>query len=414
MIKIKPFKGFRPKKGLEDKIACKPYDVINFNEGLDMGKDNPFSFIHIIRPEIDLPPNTDPYSKDVYIKGKENLGDFIDKGYLIEEDKKVFYIYRQIRNGRVQNGLVTCISIDDYGQGRVKRHEYTRVDKEEDRINHFYYSQAHTEPVFLFYKRNQAIKNIIEDWTSCHDPLYDFTSRDGVKQILWLIDDEDSIKYIQEIFASMDSLYIADGHHRTASSYKVGLKKRQENPDYTGDEEFNYFMSVVFSDDELYIMPYNRGVRDLNGLKEEGFLEKVAENFIVEASKEGVGYTFPNKHEIIMILKNQSYLLTPKECVLNESNLIDSLDVSILQKNILTPILGIKDPRTDDRIEFFGGEGMVDNIIHGLNTDMKVAFLLHPTQIEEIIKVSDDGKVMPPKSTWFEPKLLSGLFVHKF
>ncbi|MDR7869332.1 MAG: DUF1015 domain-containing protein [Tissierellaceae bacterium] len=411
MIKIRPFKGYRPKKGLEDKLACKPYDVIDYNEALDIGKDNSFSFVHVIRPEIDLPHNTDPYSKEVYIKAKENLQEFIDKGSLIEEDKNVFYIYRQIMNGRAQNGIVSCISIDDYGEGRIKKHEHTMVDKEQDRINHFYYSEAHTEPVFLFYKRNQAIKKIIEDWTSSHKPIYDFTSQDGVKQILWVVDDEENIKYIQELFASMDNLYIADGHHRTASSYKVGLKKRQENPDYTGDEEFNFFMSVAFSDDELYIMPYNRAVKDLNGLTEEEFLKKVAEKFVV---RQGDGSLVQDKHEFMMILKDKYYSITPKEGVFDENNLIDSLDVSILQNNILSSILGIKDPRTDNRIEFFGGEGMLDKIVDRLNDDLKVAFLLHPTQVKDITDVSDKGKVMPPKSTWFEPKLMSGLFVHMF
>ena len=412
MINIKPFRGFRPAKGLEDKIACKPYDVIDYDEALEIGKDNPLSFVHVIRPEIDMPDNTDPYSKEVYIKAKKNLENFIDKGYLIEEDKSVFYIYRQIVNNRAQNGIVTCVSIDDYGEGRIKKHELTRVDKEQDRINHFYYSEAHTEPVFLFYKRNEDLKKFILEWTTNHNCIYDFASQDGVKQMLWVVDDGDSIKYLQELFSSMDNLYIADGHHRTASAYKVGLKKRQENPNYTKEEEFNYSMSVVFSDDELCIKPYNRAVRDLNGYSEEEFLERVSEKFNIKLCST-LGQPMI-EHEFTMILGENSYKLTPIEGVLDANDKIASLDVSILQDNILSPILGIEDPRTDTRIEFFGGDGIMDTVKNRLNTDMKVAFLLYPTQIKDITAVSDMGKVMPPKSTWFEPKLMSGLFIHKF
>lgn len=412
MITIKGFKGYRPAKGLEDKIACKPYDVIDYDEAMDIGRDNPLSYVHIIRPEIDLPSNTDSYSKEVYMKGKENLEDFIDKGYLVEEDKDVLYIYRQIVDGRAQNGIVTCVSIDDYGEGRIKKHELTRVDKEQDRINHFYYSETHTEPVFLFYKRNKDLKKFIEEWTRGHEAIYDFVSQDGVKQMLWLVDDKDSIEYLQKLFASLDNLYIADGHHRTASAYKVGLKKRQENPDYSGEEEFNYSMSVVFSDDELAIKPYNRAVRDLNGYSEEEFLEEVREKFRVKPLKSLVQPS--NKHEFTMILEDRYYSLVAKDGIYDENNIVESLDASILQDNILSPILGIDDPRTDTRIDFFGGDDMMDTIVNRLNVDMKVAFLLYPTQIEEIIAVSDAEKIMPPKSTWFEPKLMSGLFVHRF
>ncbi len=412
MITIKPFKGYRPAKGLEDRIACKPYDVLDYNEAMDIGKDNPHSFVHVIRSEIDMPANTNPYSREVYLKAKENLKDFIDKGYLIEEDKKVFYIYRQIMKGREQNGIVGCISIDDYGEDRIKKHELTKLDKEEDRINHFYYSQAQTEPVFLFYKMNQAIKKFIEEWTKEHKSIYDFKSQDGVQQMLWIVDDEDRIRYLQNLFESLDNLYIADGHHRTASSYKVGKKIRQENPEYTGDEEFNYFMSVVFPGDELCIMPYNRVVRDLNIYDEEEYLNKISEKFDVKlcASLEQ-----PKKeHVFTMILNDKYYSLTPKEGIIDEGNVVDSLDVSILKDNILTPLHGIEDPRTDTRVEYFGGGSMINIILERLNTDMKVAFLLYPTQIEDITLVSDEGKIMPPKSTWFEPKLMSGLFIHTF
>lgn len=412
MIKIKPFRGYRPAKGLEDKIASKPYDVIDYDQALKIGKNNPLSYVHVIRPEIDMPANTNPYSDEVYTKAKGNLEEFIDKGYLVQEDREVLYIYRQVVEGRAQNGIVACVSIDDYGEDRIKKHELTRVDKEQDRINHFYYSEAHTEPVFLFYKRNEDIKNFIEEWTSSNNCTYDFISDDGVQQMLWIVDDEYSIKYIQILFLSLQNLYIADGHHRTASAYKVGQKMRLENPNYTGQEEFNYFMSVIFSDDELRINPYNRAVKDLNGYNQEEFLARVGERFdikVLESLQQPL-----NRHEFTMILANQYYSLSAKEEIFDEKSIVEALDVSILQDNILAPVLGIEDIRTDTRIEFFGGDSMLDTIVNRLDKDFKVAFLLYPTQIEEVRAVSDAGNIMPPKSTWFEPKLMSGLFVHKF
>ncbi len=412
MIEIRPFKGLRPAKGLEAKIASKPYDVMDYDEALERGKDNPLSFIHIIRPEIDMSPDTDPYSQEVYRKAKDTLDDFIEKGHLVEEVKDVFYIYRQIMDGRVQNGVVACTSIDDYGDGKIKRHELTRFDKEEDRINHFYAADANTEPVFLFHKRNENIKKFINNWTTNHNSIYDFVSDDGVGQMLWIVDEKEAIEELQSLFSFLDGLYIADGHHRTASSYKVGLKRRKENPNYTGNEEFNYFMSVIFSEDELYIMPYNRMVKDLNGYSEEEFLEKVGKKFYIKSCT-SLGHPM-NEHELTMALKEKYYKLTPKEGIFDENHKIASLDVSILQDNILAPILGIGDPRRDSRIEFVGGVDMMDRIMDKLNTDMRVAFLLYPTQIKDIIAVSDIEKVMPPKSTWFEPKLMSGLFVHRF
>ncbi|NLY47193.1 MAG: DUF1015 domain-containing protein [Tissierella sp.] len=412
MIEIRPFKGLRPAKGLEAKIASKPYDVMDYDEALERGKDNPFSFIHIIRPEIDMPLDTNPYAQEVYSKAKDTLDDFIEKGYLVEEGKNVFYIYRQIMNGRIQNGIVGCTSIDDYGDGKIKRHEFTRVDKEQDRIDHFYAADANTEPVFLFYKRNENIKKFIKNWTSDHKCIVDFVSDDGVRQMLWIVDEKESIEEIQSSFNSLENLYIADGHHRTASSYKVGLKKRKENPGYTGNEEFNYFMSVIFPEDELYIMPYNRMVKDLNGYSEEEFLEKVGKKFYIKSC---TSLEHPmNEHEFTMALKEKYYKLTAKEGIFDENNKIASLGASILQDNILAPILGIEDPRTDSRIKFVGGADMMDRIRDKLNTDMKVAFLLYPTQTKDITAVSDIEKVMPPKSTWFEPKLMSGLFVHRF
>lgn len=412
MIKVKPFKGYRPKIGLEDKIACKPYDVVDFEEAVDLGSSNPLSFVHIIRGEIDMPVGTDPYSPEVYKRSRKNFDHFVDKGYLLEEEKEVFYIYRQVMNGRAQNGIVVTISIDDYGEGKIKKHEFTRHEKEIDRINHFDTLDAHTEPVFLFHKGNEELKSMIEKWTKENDALYDFVSEDGVRQMLWAVDEKSTIEYIGEIFASMDSLYIADGHHRTESSYKIGKKRRAESPNYTGKEEFNYFMSVVFSSDELLILPYNRMVKDLNGYTKEEFISKVNERFsIVEMeSIDEPG----NRGEIIMAFRNKAYKLIPRKASYDKMDRIASLDVSILQNNILSPILGIDDPRSDSRIEFVGGEDMLSEIAARLEEDMEIGFLLYPTSTKDIVDVSNEDKVMPPKSTWFEPKLMSGLFIHKF
>ena len=411
MIKIRPFRGYRAKEGLEDKIACVPYDVINHEEALKIGK-NPYSFVHVIRPEIDMLNDIDPYSQDVYNKAKDTLQDFIQKEYLVKEEKEIIYIYRQIMNDRVQNGIVGCVSIDDYDKNRVKRHEFTRVDKEMDRIKHFYTCGANTEPVFLFYKDNILLKKLMKDWTENHKPIFDFVTKDGVQQILWVVDDDSKLREIQRIFAEMKSLYIADGHHRTESSYKVGLMKREENPDYTGDEEFNFFMSVIFPGDELFIMPYNRIVRDLNGYSIEEFIEQVKNNFYITSLKKPVQPE--KKHEFTIVFKDRFYSIKPKEGIFDPNDVVASLDTSILQNNLLSPILGIDDPRTNERIEFCGGENMMDTISGKLEEEMKVAFLLYPTQIEDIINVSDADTVMPPKSTWFEPKLKSGLFIHTF
>lgn len=411
MINLRPFKGYRPKKGLEAKIASVPYDVIDHDQAMAIGRDNEYSFVHIIRPEIDMAPNANPYSDEVYDKAKEALMTFIEKGYLVKEDKEILYIYRQIMNGREQNGIVGCTAIDDYGTDKIKRHEYTRVDKELDRINHFYTCNANTEPVFLFYKNNLKLKDLVKNWTENHTPIYDFISDDGVEQILWIVDEKEKITEIQRLFANMDNLYIADGHHRTASSYKVGLKKREENPSYTGEEEFNFFMSVMFPADELLIMPYNRIVKDLNGFTNEEFLEEVNKNFIITPLKEPIQ---PERKGVLaMLLKEKSYLIKPREGTFDKNDVVASLDASILQDNLLNPILGIEDIRTNKRIEFYGGENMMEIIRGRLDKDMEVAFLLYPTQVEDIINVSDANTVMPPKSTWFEPKLRSGLFIHE-
>ncbi len=412
MITLKPFKALRPTPGLEQKVAVPPYDVLNREEASILGQDNPMSFVHVTLGEINLDPTIDPHTQEVYDFEKDMLKKFEENGTLMEEKKPAFYIYRQIMNGRAQNGIVGCASIDDYEDGLIKRHEFTRVDKELDRINHFYTCEANTEPVFLFYKENTALKIFIENWTSAEKPIYNFTTPDGVTQMLWVVDKEDALKTIETIFSGIDSIYIADGHHRTASAYKVGLKKREENPDFTGDEEFNFFMTVIFSGEELLIMPYNRMVKDLGGLTEEDFLSKVEEKFDVTVMETIVEPT--EKQTFTMVLGDKAFKLVPKKGSFNEDDAVERLDVAILQGNLLNPILDIDDPRTNKRIEFVGGENMVETVKTRLQKDMAVAFLLYPTQITDITDVSDDGNVMPPKSTWFEPKLKSVLFVHKF
>lgn len=415
MITFRPFKALRPNKELAEQVVAPPYDVIDIPMSREIGK-NPNSLVHITRSEIHFGEDVDPYSQEVYDNAKATMAEFEAKGILFEEDAPAYYIYRQIMNGRAQNGIVGCGLIDDYSEGKVKRHEFTRVDKEIDRINHFYTCNANTEPVFLFYQNQEGIKNFIAEFTANNTPEYDMVTEDGVSQILWAVKKEDEVATLRELFKSVDSLYIADGHHRTASAYKVGSRKREENPGYTGEEEFNFFMSVVFPADELFIMPYNRLVKDTNGLSKEEFMAKVEEKFKVTefeaAAPEEIEPSI--KKEITMIMDSKHYSLVPKLGSFDESDVIASLDTSILQNNLLNPILGIEDPRTNKRIEFFGGETMISDINSKLQGYKEgVAFLLYPTDINDIIKVSDAGEVMPPKSTWFEPKLKSGLFIHK-
>ncbi len=377
-----------------------------------MAEGNQFSFLHIARSEIDLDDSVYPYDEVVYKMARTNLDDMLEKGILIQDDLPKLYIYRQIMWGRVQTGIVGCVSITDYLNDIIKKHELTRVEKEVDRINNFGYCDAHTEPVFLMYRKNEQINRIINNWIKSNKPIYSFTSDDGINHIVWDINDADIIKTIEEIFGSMACLYIADGHHRSASSVKVGLNKRDNAGHYTGYEEFNYFLAVIFPDEDMYIMDYNRLVKDLNGYTVEQFLMKIQEKFYVEEMKSR--FRTEEKHTYGMYLENKWYKLTAKDGSYDPDNTIESLDVSILQNNLLNPILGIKDPRTDKRIDFVGGIKGLEELERRVSCDMMVAFSMYPTTIEDLISVADEGKIMPPKSTWFEPKLRSGLFVHRF
>jgi len=410
---IKPFKAFRPEPELVTKVASPPYDVLNSEEARQLVKDNPYSFLHVNKAEIDLDSSIDHYDQRVYEKASENLDRLIGEKVYLEDEQEKIYIYRQIMKGRAQTGLVVCVSIDDYFKGKIKKHENTREDKEKDRINHIDFTDANTGPVFLTYKAKDEIKQIINSWTKEENPVYDFTSEDGITHTCWVIDDESTIQQLIEAFARIDYLYIADGHHRAAAATKVGLKRREQLKDHTGKEEFNYFLSVLFPHDELYIMDYNRVVADLAGNSEEKFIQKISEKFTIEEYSGEGPYRPEARHTFGMYLNNYWYKLTAKPGTFDEDDAVDSLDVSILQNNLLTPILGIEDPRTDQRIEFVGGIRGLEELEKRVKAGMKAAFSLYPTSIEELMKVANVEKLMPPKSTWFEPKLRSGIFIHK-
>jgi uncharacterized protein (DUF1015 family) len=414
MAIVKPFKAIRPATELVEKVACLPYDVMNTEEAREMAKGNPYSFLHVVRPEINLAADQDPYADVVYETGRKNLDAFIENGYMKEEAVPLFYIYRQLMNGRVQTGIVGCTSIDDYLNDIIKKHEFTRPVKEVDRIQNFSFCEAHTEPVFLTYRNRKSLTTIMNDWIKFHMPAYNFTTDDGITHIFWPIGDLSIVSEIEKEFADIDFLYIADGHHRSASSVKVGLKKREENPGFTGNEEFNYFMAVIFPDDDLFIMDYNRVLTDLNGFSEADFLTKVAEKFDVSDAPVGTPYKPMSKHTFGMLLDSKWYILKAKDGIYDEKDPVDRLDVSILQKNLLGPVLGIQDPRTDKRIDFVGGIRGLEELERRCALDMKVAFSMYPTTMDDLLDIADAGEVMPPKSTWFEPKLRSGLFVHSF
>ena len=416
MATVRPFKGIRPIRELASKIAALPYDVMNSEEARKMVVDNPYSFLHVDRAEIDLDPSIDVHDKRVYEKARENLDKMIDDGEYIQDETPCLYIYRQIMNGRAQTGIVFCASIDDYLNNVIKKHEFTRADKELDRINHVDYCDANTGPIFLTYKEEQIASEIIEAWIeneSKRKPIYNFTAEDGITHIVWVIDNDIIISELIDLFKEVDYLYIADGHHRSASAVKVGLKRRQEHPDYTGDEEFNYFLAVAFPDNDLMVMDYNRVVKDLNGMTKEEFLKKLDKDFIVTKSENNAPVKPAKKHTFGMDIENDWYILEAKDGTFNSEDPIEQLDVAILQNNILTPILGIEDVRTSDRIDFIGGIRGIKELEKRVNTDMKVAFSMYPTEVHDIMDVADIGEVMPPKSTWFEPKLRSGLFIHK-
>ena len=411
MATVRPFKAVRPARERVQDVISLPYDVMNRSEAAAMAEGNPHSFLHICRSEIDLPDQEDPYDASVYQKAKENIAKFIEDGTFIEDDSPCLYIYREIMDGRVQTGIVGCVAVDEYQNNTIKKHEFTRVEKEKDRINHFDVCDADTEPVFLTYRDDKRIRTIMEGYVANHEPEYDITSDDGIQHTLWVVDDPELVRSLTGLFDEIPALYIADGHHRSASACKVGLKRREEHPDYTGDEEFNFFMAVIFPDNDLKIFDYNRVVKDLNGSTSEEFLDKIREaGFDVEEKGSDIYYP-EGKHIFAMFLDGKWYKLTARDSIIPD-HVTESLDVAVLQNSLLHPILGIEDPRTDKRIDFVGGIRGLEELEKRVNDDMKVAFAVYPVDVDDLLRVADNNMVMPPKSTWFEPKLGSGLFLH--
>ena len=409
MAIINPFRAIRPSKEYERIIPALPYDVYNRAEAKEVVDKAPHSFLAIDRPETQFGPDFDMYSKEAYEKASSMLREWLSEGSLIQDDKPCYYIYELIMDGRSQTGIVGCASIDDYCNNIIKKHENTRADKEQDRINHVDTCNAQTGPIFLAYRSNEIINGIVNS-AMMNDPIYDFANEDHVTHRVWIIDNDSDIKIINHIFATMDSIYIADGHHRCASAVKVGLKRRAENPNYTGDEEFNYFLSVLFPDEELMIMDYNRVIKDLNGMSEAELMDKLANVFTI-GNPVDTPVRPRYKGEVSMYIGDKWYPLTMKDEVKSEDP-VEGLDVAILQKYVLDELFGIKDPKTDKRIDFVGGIRGLGELERRVHTDCKIAFAMCPTSIDELFNVADAGLLMPPKSTWFEPKLRSGIFIH--
>ena len=413
MITVKPFFALRPHKDFVEECAALPYDVMSSDEARIEVEGKPYSFLHIDKAEIDLDKDIDIYDEAVYAKAASNLKLFEDKGIYVNDGAKRYYFYRQIMDGRAQTGIVGCASIDDYLENRIKKHEFTRADKEVDRIKHVDTCSAHTGPIFLTYKYSSELDEIISKETE-KAPIYDFTSEDGIRHTVWATDNSSVDEAIERAFASLDALYIADGHHRAASAVKVGVKRRQENPDYNGNEEFNFFLSVIFPSKSLKILDYNRLIKDLNGYTPEKFLSVVSKNVGTVEEYEGMGQYRPeNTHTVGIYVNKKWYKVKFYEEICNADSAVDRLDCAILQKNVLSPILGIDDPRSDKRIDFAGGIRGLGYLEERCNQDMVAAIAMYPTSLDELMAVADSGEVMPPKSTWFEPKLRSGILIHK-
>jgi len=413
MAVLKPFKGLRPPVELASKVASRPYDVLNSEEAREEAKGNPYTLLHIIKPEIDFPAGTDEHSEPVYQKAAENLDIWRNNEWLVKDVKDSLYIYAQTMEGRTQYGIVGCASVDDYLKGVIKKHELTRADKEEDRMKHVRITNANMEPVFFAYPAVKELDDIVADIVATQLPVYDFVAEDGFGHHFWLVDNDQTIDKIVKLFAKIPATYVADGHHRTAAAALVGKEKRAENPNHTGDEEYNYFLAVHFPDNQLKIIDYNRTVKDLNGLSATALIDKIGEDF--EIQKIGTEIYKPDQlHTFSMYLKGEWYKLVTKTGCYDDNDPIGVLDVTILSNLILDNILGIKDLRTDKRIDFIGGIRGLGELKERVDSgDMKVAFALYPVSMEQLINIADSGNIMPPKTTWFEPKLRSGLVVHE-
>lgn len=411
-MKVKPFRGVRPPKELVKEVASRPYDVLNSEEARKEAEGNSKSLYHIIKPEIDFPAGKDEHDEDVYARAAENFRKFQEKGWLVQDEQEMYYVYAQTMHGKTQYGLVVGASVEDYMTGKIKKHELTRRDKEEDRMKHVRVTDANMEPVFFAYPDNPALNAIVTSVTA-QQPEYDFVSVDGVGHHFWLIDEKETISNITEIFAGMPAMYIADGHHRSAAAALVGAEKAKNNPRHTGDEEYNYFMAVCFPDSQLTIIDYNRVVKDLNGLTPDEFIRKLERNFVVEPT----GSEIPkpkNLHNFSVYVDGRSFSVTAKPGTYDDSDPIGQLDVTITSSLVLDEILGIGDLRSDRRIDFVGGIRGLGELQKRVDSgEMAVAIALYPVSMKQLMDIADTGNIMPPKTTWFEPKLRSGLVIHK-
>ena len=413
MATIKPFKGVRPPKDLVEQVASRPYDVLNSEEARKEAEGNEKSLYHIIRPEIDFPVGTDKHAPEVYLKAAENFKKFQENGWLVQDSKECYYVYAQTMNGKTQYGLVVGAYVPDYLNGVIKKHELTRRDKEEDRMKHVRVNNANIEPVFFAYPDNAELDKIVSKYAAT-EPEYNFIAPlDGFGHTFWVIDQDEDIKRITEIFAEIPALYIADGHHRSAAAALVGAEKAKQNPNHRGDEEYNYFMAVSFPANQLTIIDYNRVVKDLNGLTPAEFLARIAENFVIEEKGEEI-YKPNALHNFALYLEGKWYSLTAKPGTYDDSDPIGVLDVTISSNLILNDILGIKDLRSDKRIDFIGGIRGLGELKRRVDSgEMKMALALYPVTMKQLMDIADTGNIMPPKTTWFEPKLRSGLIIHK-
>jgi len=412
MAILKAFKGLRPPQKIVKDLASRPYDVLNSEEAREEVKGNEYSLLHIIKPEIDLPEDMDHYAQEVYDKARENFDAFRKKGWLVPDSEDYLYIYAQTMNGKTQYGLVGCAAVDDYMNNIIKKHELTRKVKEEDRMKHVRITDANMEPVFFTYPAKKEIDKIVEKWVAEHDAEYDFTADDGFGHHFWVVNDLDVVQKLTDLFGEVPATYVADGHHRTAAAALVGAEKRKNNPNHKGDEEYNFFLAVHFPDNQLTIIDYNRVVTDLNGMNDKEFITSLNESFVVEEKGSEI-YKPDRLHNFSMYINGKWYSLTAKEGTYNDNDPIGVLDVTILSNNILDKI-DIKDLRTSDRIDFVGGIRGLGELKKRVDSgEMKAAFALYPVSMKQLIDIADTGNIMPPKTTWFEPKLRSGLVVHE-
>lgn len=409
---FRPFRAVRPTAELADKVAALPYDVYSSEEAREYTKDKPYSFLHVDKAEIDLPRNTYKYDNVVYETAAARLRQMKTEGVLEQDEVPGFYIMEQTWKGRTQTGLVGCASIDDYRNSVIKKHENTLAEKEADRIRHVAVCNANTGPIFLTYRKHEEISALINEWKAANKPVYDFTTEDAVHTRCWVIGDSDLTARLEGLFGEVESLYIADGHHRCASAVRVGENKRKENPNYTGDEEFNYFLAVVFPSDELEILDYNRVAKVPEEMKKEGLFTEIGLSFYIEPAP--VSPFRPEEPWTFGMYYDRTwYKLTARADTFDRKDPVESLDVSVLQNNLISPVLEIADPRTNPRIAFVGGIRGLKELERRANSDMDIAFSMHPTSLDQLMAIADAGALMPPKSTWFEPKLLSGLFIHE-